>query len=510
MEQKILKSNIFANETLYNEWCEQPVDVEFTLPDYCPDISKILKCKAVARISSKAAVNKNINVDGNVCINVLYADKNSKLCSYEYQYPFSKNLECANDLTVSNIICNPSCEYINCRAVTGRKIDIHGAIGINVKAFKRKNTEIVSDIECENIELKRINTPATVPMGYAEKYLILEEDLSIGQGQQQIEKIIRYDANTCVKESKIIDDKILVKGEMCISILYCATGCDMPQNIKTVIPFSQIVELQGITELCECEAKTELAFLDIKPKNSVLGETKCFAITAKILIGCETYCGNDIVVISDAFSRKYKSEILKENICFEKITDNIKEIFHYKNNLETEENISNVLDIFGDIQNCSSVFEEDYLVIKGNMLVGVVAIDENSCVCYFEKIFEFEYKTQINGKCNTLRCNPQIEITALNFTILSPNTIEIRVDIGINASVYSCEKVMLVTDVKTDEKCLLEKKNQSAMTIYFADNNENVWDIAKHYGSSVEEIMSINGLEEEFLTQSRMILIPII
>lgn len=510
MEQKILKSNIFANEILYEEWCEQPIDVEFTLPDYCPDISKILKCRATARISSKSAVNKNINLDGNVCINVLYSDKNCKLCSYEYQYPFSKNLECSNDLTVANIVCTPSCEYINCRAVTGRKIDIHGAIGINVKSFKRKNTEIISDIELDNIELKRINAPATVPMGYAEKYLMLEEDLSVGQGQPQIEKIIRYDANTSVKESKIIDDKILVKGEMCISILYCAAGCDMPQNVKTVIPFSQIVELQGVTELCECETKSEIAFLDIKPKNSVLGETKCFAITAKILLSCETYCGNEIVVISDAFSRKYKAEIQKENICFEKICDNVKEIFHYKNNFEIDENISNVLDIFGDIQNQNTSFEDGFLVIKGNMIIGIVAVDENADICYFEKNAEFEYKTQITSNNKNLYANPQIEITALNFTIITPNNIEIRADIRVNASVYYCEKMMLVCDVKIDEKCLLEKKNNGAMTIYFAEKQENIWDIAKHYGSSVDEIMSINDLEEEFLTQPKMILIPII
>lgn len=508
MEQKILKSNIFANEILYNEWCEQPVDVEFTLPDFCPDISKILKCRAIARISSKSAVNKNINIDGSVCITVLYADKNNKLCSYEYQYPFNKNLESANDLNGASIVCNCSCEYINCRAVTGRKIDIHGAIGINIKAFKRKNTEIISEIESPNIELKRITAPATIPMGYVEKYLILEEDLNIGQGQSQIERLIRYDANTCVKESKIIDDKILIKGEMCLSILYCATGCDLPQNVKTVIPFSQIIELQGITELCECETKSTIAFLEVKPKNSVLGETKCFSITAKILLGCEVYCGNDIAVISDAFSRKYKAEILKEDICFEKITDNIKEIFHYKNNLEIGEDISSILDIWADVQASNASFQDGYLNLKGNIIVGIAAVDENSAICYFEKNVEFEHRIEIKAKNEILYCNPEIEIAALNFTILTPNTIELRIDIRINASVYGCEKMKLVTGLQVDEKCMLEKKSKGAMTIYFTNTQEDIWDIARNYNSSVAEIMSINGLEEDILPEGKMILIP--
>ena len=52
MEEKILKASVFVNDTLFNESTEQPIDVDFTLPDYCPDISKIVKCRAVSRISS--------------------------------------------------------------------------------------------------------------------------------------------------------------------------------------------------------------------------------------------------------------------------------------------------------------------------------------------------------------------------------------------------------------------------------------------------------------------------
>ena len=93
MEEKILKTSVYVNDIVFNETAEQPVDVDFSLPDYCPDISKIFKCRAVSRISSKSMNGKNITVDGYVCITVLYCDASEKLCSYEYQYPFSKNIE---------------------------------------------------------------------------------------------------------------------------------------------------------------------------------------------------------------------------------------------------------------------------------------------------------------------------------------------------------------------------------------------------------------------------------
>ena len=46
------------------------------------------------------------------------------------------------------------------------------------------------------------------------------------------------------------------------------------------------------------------------------------------------------------------------------------------------------------------------------------------------------------------------------------------------------------------------------MTIYFTGEGECVWDIAKHYNASVNEIMKINELESECLPEGKMLLIP--
>ena len=55
MEEKMIRTSIFYNDTLFNESAEQPIDVDLTLPDYCPDISKIFKCRAFAGISVKTS-----------------------------------------------------------------------------------------------------------------------------------------------------------------------------------------------------------------------------------------------------------------------------------------------------------------------------------------------------------------------------------------------------------------------------------------------------------------------
>lgn len=509
MENKCLKTNVFVNENVFCDTCEQPVDVDFTLPDYCPDISKIFKCRAVTRLTSKGISGKNITVDGCVCITLLYADKDNRLCSYEYMYPFNKIKEMPEECDGANLTCNAKCEYINCRAVTGRKVDIHGAVAINMRVFKRKSNDVISDYDDDNIELRRSVAPATVPMGYAEKYLLIEDEIHIGSAQSPIQSVLRYDAYPCIKECKIVNDKIVVKGDMAVKILYCAEGNQMPQIIKSTLPFSQIVEMQGITDMCECETKGKLAFLEIKPRMSSGGENRSFTVNAKVLLSCESYCVNDIPVIRDAFSTKFETVLTKNNISFTKICENVKENCRCKKNIQLEDNIANILDLWCDLQSNTVKFENGNMLIFVTFIAAFIVCDENGEVKFYEKPIDFEYKCPINNECDALYCNPDIDITSTGFTITSANNVELCIDLLVNASVYQKTAMSLITEMQVDETRPNVRSSRSALTVYFTGADECVWDIARTYNASVDEIMRINELETDCLKEGSMILVPL-
>lgn len=509
MENKCIKTSVFANENILEDFCEQPIDVDFTLPDYCPDISKIFKCKAVARIVSKGINGNSITVEGNVCITLLYCDKENKLNSFEYQYPFSKIKEGQNDLTGGNLVCKVKCDYINCRAVTGRKVDIHGAVTVSLRVFKRKCNDIISDIDDGNIEVLRDTAPATIPMGYNEKYIIIEEEIPISNSQSPIQNVLRYDAFASIKESKIINDKVMVKGDMAVVILYCPEGETVPQTIKTTLPFTQVVDIKGINDMCECEVKSYLNSLEIKPKPWQNGENRSFLVSAKLLICCESYCVNDIAVIKDAFSRKFETDISKNNVCFSKISQNIKEICHLKKKVEIDENINSVLDLWCDVQSANCKFDKENLLIYGNVLAGFIVCNQSGETAFFEKMLDYDCKYPLSVSERQIECSPEIEIESCSFTIISQNCLEICVDLCVNASIFEKTNISLITDMKVDSDKIIARKNRHAMTVYFTSEDECVWDIARTYNASVQEIMSINSLESDCLKQGSMILVPL-
>lgn len=507
MEQKNLKTSVFSLDTVFCESAEQPIDIDFTLPDYYVDISKILKCRAISRISSKSINGSSAAIEGCVTVTVIYCGNDNCISSYEYQYPFSKSFDTSLNTEGCIISAKTKCEYINCRAVTGRKIDVHGAVGIYVTIKKRKLTDVISDCDDCNIELLRDSVPATVPMGCAEKYLLIEEEIELGTSQPDIRCVIRYDAEAVITDSKILAGKSVVKGDLKLKLLYAPEENTAPQTIRYQIPYSQLIEIDGISDGCECESKVSIAHLEVKPRVSASGECRQLMLTAKLLITSECCCNNDVPVIVDAYSKKYEADICKNEICFDKIIENINQSFNCKKNIEfSEGSLQEVSDMWCEVKTESVKFGDNAMCVRGVVTAYIIACDRKQIPVFYEKTIDFEYTHPMNIS-GEFKCSPEITVTSANYTLTGECNMELRIELNICASIYKCSNLPLITDIKiNDGKPIF--KNNSAMTVYFASAGEKVWDIARRYFADVEELKQINEIADDILASDKMILIP--
>ena len=507
MEHKILKTSIFSLDTVFCGSAEQAIDIDFALPDYYVDISKILKCRAVSRISSKSINGDRVLVEGCVTITVIYCGNDNTISSYEHQYPFSKSIETAVDLDGCILNAKTKCEYINCRAITSRKIDVHGAVGIYVKLMRQSHADIISDFDDDNLELLRGTVPATIPLGCAEKYLNIEEEIELGSGQPDIGCIIRYDANATITDSKIMAGKSVVKGQLNLKLLYSPENENTPQIVRYQLPFSQLIEVDGIGDGCDCDSSVGIAQLEIKPRISASGECRQLLLSAKLLITSECCCNNDVEVILDAYSRKFEANVDKNEVCINKIYENVNQNFNCKREFDfSEGSLCSVLDMWCEVGSANVKFEENMMRVFGNVIAYIIANDCDETPVFYEKEIEFEFchPMNIDGEFTSL---PQITVMGANYMLSGDNSMEIRVELNVAAAIYRCSNVSLITNINIDDTKLCDKDNRGAMTIYYATEGEKVWDIAKKYYAKVDEIKQMNELTQDVITGDKMILI---
>ncbi|MEE0839274.1 MAG: DUF3794 domain-containing protein, partial [Acutalibacteraceae bacterium] len=120
MDYKTVKQALSINEAVFSTTGEIAVDEDFVLPDFYPEVVKILKCKAQARVASKNANGTSVTLDGHICVDLLYCDKDGNLCSFQQVLPFNKIFDTETDVTGGCVTCKIKTDYLNCRAVTER------------------------------------------------------------------------------------------------------------------------------------------------------------------------------------------------------------------------------------------------------------------------------------------------------------------------------------------------------------------------------------------------------
>ena len=508
MEEKCIKTPVFTVETVLSDSAEVPIDIEFNLPDYCPEVSRILKCRAIARVSSKSVSGRSVSVDGSVTVTVIYADGDNMISSYEYQYPISKSFDAGAEIEGAFVLAKAKCEYINCRAVTERKIDIHGAAGINILAFRRQSMDIICDIENDSIELLHESVPVTVPVANAEKYLLLDEEIEVGNSQPDIKWLIRYDASVTVDECKLLADKAIIKGSVAVNLLYRDSE-GQTQSLNTSIPVSQLLEAPGADENCTCEASGYIAYLEIKPKTGADGTARGFSLDGKLLLSVQVLRNDEARVITDAYSRRFEAQITGEEVDLSRAVVVLNDTFTCKERVDLPaDGISGITDIWCEIKNESARADGECLIVSGTAAVGIIAADGSGTLSYFEKPIDFEYnfKLPVSGDCSG--AEPSVSVISANYTLTGDNTMEIRLEMAVNTTVYEHKRVSLVSDIRINANKPAEASNRAAMTVYFAGADESVWDISRRYLASVSEVKRLNGIEDDILASGRMILLP--
>ena len=140
----------------------------------------------------------------------------------------------------------------------------------------------------------------------------------------------------------------------------------------------------------------------------------------------------------------------------------------------------------------------------------VMVKNESGRPSVIEKDEAFEQKIPLESVTPESTAEIFVEITGCSYTITSENNIALKAEIRVTGSLYKSSLCQAVTYVQFDDSAKKSRDGDYALKLYFCSENEDVWDIAKRYSTSVSAIMEENDLEKEQITDSGMLLIPIV
>lgn len=511
MDYSVNKEELSIGETIFDECQEQPVDLDFSLPDYCPDIQRILKCQVYPRITMRNISGDRLEVEGTACVKLLYLDENKqKVRSCEHSSPFSSSFNLRGTPQNPVVFTKARVDYINCRALSPRKLDIHGAFSICAKVISKSKQDIVCDIPEKGIQQKKKDIQVSRVISTAQQMFSVNEVLEIGQGKPEAESIIRTDVTAVVQDYKTVANKLILKGEALIKVLYVGNLEEGElETMEYSIPVSQIVDADGVDETSTCDAKMDVLGYEVQIRTDSAGDDSLLAMDIKMAASVVAYADADIQIVTDAYSTQFDLDLEYKNMEFDHVLEFVKESYINKNTVDVGNSITRVIDVWNEISSINAQEENGQLLFKGKFNACILAVSSEGEPLYTEKMIDFEYARDWAGKPTGVTCDASMTVVSLSYRITGSNGIEIRAELGLTAAIHHPQTHRAICYVCADENKPKPKDNAASLIIYYADAGENIWDIARHYCTSVEAIQSENELDDDTIASRSMLLIPV-
>lgn len=157
--QEISKA-VAVPEILFDDFDEQPVDCDFVLPDYCPDIAAVLKCTMRPVIQSKQMSGDRLTAEGQAMIRVMYLDEGRKCVRCcEFSQPFTSSFAVRGAGVGAEIRLTAKTDYINCRATSPRRLDLHGAFTVKLKIIAEGQCNVITSVGGEGLYARGCRLP---------------------------------------------------------------------------------------------------------------------------------------------------------------------------------------------------------------------------------------------------------------------------------------------------------------------------------------------------------------
>ena len=165
MDLSLTRDTVPVSDTVLETSVEHPVDCDIILPDYCPDIARILKTEAGACVNSKKIDAGTLSLSGILRIKLIYIPENSRqIRCVTHEEPFTHNFDLREPAENATVMAKARAGYCNCRPLGPRRLQVRTGAALAVRVSVQREENFISGCEDGQIEMLKKPIKASVPV----------------------------------------------------------------------------------------------------------------------------------------------------------------------------------------------------------------------------------------------------------------------------------------------------------------------------------------------------------
>lgn len=466
---------------------ESLVEGRLSLPADRPDIERVLFVSGRIYVNAEPADGK-VFMDGNVEFTVVYIGIDSSIDAFEAVSPFRHTEDMEGAGTGMNIIARGSVREVSFSVEDGRAVSVKGVVSVQLKGSITKSCEAVTGVEPPELQTKMASKRLKTTRDQRRETAYIREDVRVPQTMPVAEKVLFADAYPIVRSVRTEDLKVIVEGDIKLSVLYLSADKGAPlQQMSETMPFGQIIASEGISAGDTVSADAALSDVRVNIADEA---SDVLRLSARMIISCVARGDSETQYLEDAYSLDNKLDIqYDDQTCKEAaLTGNTRAIARSTISIPASQPAVSRIICLRAMPNIAAVRPgTDRVYIEGLMMYTMCYYSSEGMWSYSGET-PFEAEIQMDG----IKPGYDVEISADVESCTFDGTgrdisVKFMMDVEVRAFVQT--RLRLVSGLsKTDERA----STRQGITIYFADEGESTWDIAKRFATTLETVKKFN------------------
>ena len=504
MELKVFRDALPAAGANCTVKAELPLETEILISDYLPPVFKLVKCFAKPVVLQKQLQPGKLTLEGYLrCIVYYQGEDDAGLCQTEQKLPFNKVLELPEfAFTAWTAQVEGQTEYLNCRSVTPRRIEVRGAFGLVASVYTQQKTEVLTALADGGIEQQLTTLEGVRRAAVLDKLITVEGELAFPSPPAAILDIA---GTASLHDLKVLNAKAVAKGTLHVLCAWRAEGESALQSQSLDFPFNQVLDVEGLSEDCRCLCVAEpVGFTATQGEGKAPG-----SISATVMLRLRAWRPYQLQCVADAFSTQFETEPVMQNLRTEALLCALNETATLTGSGPLPDAGAKILACFAAIGPAQLVWQETGWVVAARVLV--TAFGENSLAELesYEKTLELVFPLAVDAPQGA-QLSPECWLSTENIQCsCTGGTLEVTVTARAEGAILCRSTHQGIGGAELGEP-LTVPDPEIALRIYYAQAGEQLFEIARRFSVSPGQMLAANDLPEgtETLAAPRRLLVP--
>ncbi len=489
--QLIEKSKSFSQITL---------DDDYIVRDNKPDVVRVIYSKGDILVEDTKVGNQVLWVTGKLRFSTLYQsdDENHRLDSVNGEVPFQEKVIMDEIEDGDDVVVNMEIEDLSVGIINSRKLAIRAVVNVSARNLEEEDEDIACAIFELGYEQKTTEFPVLCLVENTKEQLRLQKEMLLPNSRSNIGQLTFYQVDFRNEEILLQDDRIQTKMDAQIWVLYRSESTGEYECYETTVPLSGEIDVDSLRGDEIFWAKIVPLEVEIEPRGDYDGENRMLGLDMILSVEIQIYREENCQVLQDAYALDKELLIDRENIPISQLLmKNVSKIRLLEQE-QLEPNQQRILQICGSSGNITIdrvQKRENGLLVEGVLNVHILynTTDDSMPFAHTSSQLPFEQFVEIDGFTEDSLYWLRESIEQLQVNLLDNSEYEVKALIQIAVLALKRDYISNIVNIGEEELDIDTLQKQPGMIGYVRREGEDLWDVAKKYHATTDNMIEVGN-----------------